>query len=72
MTTLKEIIELYKKDESDFTDLLNHLNPTIKILLHKYSFKVLEEDLISYLWNLIEKLNINNFNNDKALYSYSI
>ncbi|MBS4843204.1 MAG: sigma-70 family RNA polymerase sigma factor [Clostridium sp.] len=70
MTTLKEIIELYKKDKSDFTDLLNHLNPTIKILLHKYSFKVLEEDIVYYLWSLIEKLNINNFNNDKALYSY--
>ena len=70
MMNLKNIIELYKNDECNFTDLLSYLKPTIKIILSKYSFKILEEDLISYLWSLIENLNIHNFINDKALYSY--
>ena len=67
MMNLKNIIELYKNDESNFTDLLTYLKPTIKIILSKYSFKILEEDLISYLWSLIENLNIHNFNRMQRL-----
>lgn len=70
MMNLKNIIELYKNNESNFTDLLTYLKPTIKIILSKYSFKILEEDLITYLWQLISKLDTYKFPNDKALYSY--
>ena len=70
MINLKNLIKLYKQGEVDLGDLLEPIMPTIKIILSKYSFKILEEDLIYYLWSLIENLNIHNFNNDKALYSY--
>lgn len=70
MINLKNLIKLYKQGEVDFGDLLEPIMPTIKIISSKYSFKVLEEDLITFLWQLLEKVSIENFINDKVLYSY--
>lgn len=70
MIKLKKIILNYKNKESDFSEIINYFSKTITTLSKKFKISELKWDLNSYLWEVIAKLNVNNFDSDKAIYSY--
>lgn len=70
MSNLKARLISYKQQKIEFKDLLIILFPTIKTVCKKYSFAIPEDELVSVLWQILNSINPDLFENNNALISY--
>lgn len=70
MKSLKTLIQSYQNEEIEFTEIINYFSKTVNILSSQFKVNNSKWDINSYLWEVSKKINVNNFNCDRALYSY--
>jgi len=68
---LKEDIEAFNKGNKEvFLDILNRFTSYIKLCSYKLSYYCAETDLIIYLFKLMPKIDLSNFESDKYIIGY--
>lgn len=70
MSSLKILISSYQNNEIEFTPIINYFSKTVNSLSFQFKLNSYEWDINSYLWEVLSKIKVDNFTNDKALYSY--
>ncbi len=71
MNGLKEDIEEFNKGNKEvFLDILNRFTSYIKLCSYKLSYYCAETDLIIYLFKLMPKIDLSNFESDKYIIGY--
>lgn len=68
--TLKQQAKLFQERPHNFMDILDFFNYKIKYLSYKLKYPEAYTDLIIYLYELIEKLDLNRFQCDEDLFKY--
>lgn len=66
---LIDIITYYKKT-NEFDIVYSEFKKQIRFLIKSFNIELYENDIFLFLWNIIEKIEVDNFNHEKALYTY--
>lgn len=67
---LIELLISFNKNNENFEDIYSHFKVKIDFLISSFQIEVYKSDLLSFLWQLIKKINISNFKSEQALYTY--
>lgn len=70
MKSIQKLILSYQNGDIDFDSIITYFSKTVTILSYKFKIVHYKSDINSYLWEVSSQINVDNFNCDKALYSY--
>ncbi|AGX44697.1 sigma-70 family RNA polymerase sigma factor [Clostridium saccharobutylicum] len=70
ITKLLEKAKMFQKNQKNFNEILYYFNSTIKYIGYKLKYPEAESDLIIYLHQLLRRLNLNRFKEDKDLLAF--
>ena len=66
------LIELinYSNKYNNFDIIYSKFKKQLNYLIHSFNLEIYQNDLLLFLWQLIKKIDCNNFKSEKAIYSY--